>query len=497
MGLHSTGSVASAVALLMVLAGCGGSSPPEGPSSDTPSANPGTTTVYGTESLNWLQPGDVSHLVFLAYVDGNPVALDDAKCNLATAEAECSSPLPSMTDGMHTIAIAARNPVTGLEGEQSASITVQKVSTRSVVGALSVPEIRVPSGESRIEPAPTTASGDNSFSIDVVARGLRGPVQLASTPDGRLLIAEGDARVRVVRPGELERLDRALDARLLLQPTPAGGLGLAVHPDFARNHFVYISSLSRDRADRTLLRIVRLREVGDTLGEPMPLFEAPVEAARDPSRVAEDSTGLPAPADQLFESPRLAFGPDGLLYALLPSGLEFDNEPAASSPHASMLRVTDEGLAPRIGPLSGIIAHPLGFAWHPSTAALWLIFPGAGGETLVRPSGAVSSVSGINGIERGVIRMTEGATPLSEVLVLQQAGALDLARTHLQGIELESIGVLRLVMPVLAESVLGGVTGRITDMAPAGGGAVYVSTSDGDGRHNGDAVVLRLTPRPR
>jgi hypothetical protein len=272
---------------------------------------------------------------------------------------------------------------------------------------------------------------------------------------------------------------------------------VAVHPDFARNHFVYISSLSRDRTDRTLLRIVRLREVGDTLGEPMPLFEAPVVAARAPSRVAEDSTDLPAPADQLLESPRLAFGPDGLLYALLPSGLEFDNEPAASSPHASMLRVTDEGLTPRIGALTGIIAHPLGFAWHPSTAALWLIFPGVGGETLVRPSGGVSSISGIDRIERGVIRMTEGAAPVSEVLVLQQAGALDLARTFLQGIELESIGVTRLVIPIVAESVLAGMPGRITDMAPAGDGAVYVSTSDGGGRPDGDAVVLRLTPRRR
>ena len=144
-----------------------------------------------------------------------------------------------------------------------------------------------------------------------------------------------------------------------------------------------------------------------------------------------------------------------------------------------MLRIDDDGRAPRIGPLTDIIAHPLGFAWHPSTAALWLIFPGVNGETLVRPSG-VSSAVGIAGVERGVLRLTEGAAPSSGALVLNQAGALDLAHTFLQGIDPESIGVLRLVMPVLAESVLDGVPGRITDVVPAGAGTLYVTTDDGE-----------------
>ena len=98
----------------------------------------------------------------------------DATCTWATTEAQCNSPLPSMTDGVHTIALAGLNPFSGLEGPQSEAITVQKVSARSVVSAVSAP--------------------NDAFSLDVIARGLRGPVQLAATPDGRLLIAEGDDR---------------------------------------------------------------------------------------------------------------------------------------------------------------------------------------------------------------------------------------------------------------------------------------------------------------
>jgi glucose/arabinose dehydrogenase len=474
MALQST-RVVWAVAVLMVLTGCGRPAPPEGPSSEAPaSAAPGTTIVNGTERLNWLQSGDILYLVFLAYVDGTPVPLDDATCNWAAAEVECSSPLPSMAEGVHTITVAAMNPSSGVEGPSSASITVQRVSTRSVVSAVLLP--------------------DQAFSIDVIARGLRGPLQLAGTPDGRLLIADGEARVRVVRPDGSETIDGALDARQLLQPPPAGGLGVAVHPEFARNHFVYVSFLARDRSGRTELRIVRLREVGDTLGEPLSLFGAPIMAVREPSRVADDAPA--AVSDLSSDTPRLAFGPDGLLYTLLPDGFAFDNEPAASSPHSSMLRIEDDGRRPPSGPLTGIIAHPLGFGWHPSTAALWLIFPGVNGETVVRPSG-VSSSTTVEAVAGGVLRMMDGSAPSSGALVLDQTGALDLAGRFLNGVAPESVGVLRLVMPVLAESVLAGVAGRITDIVPAGGGALYVTTNDGGGRSDGGDAVLRLTPRAR
>ena len=93
--------------------------------------------------------------------------------------------------------------------------------------------------------------------------------------------------------------------------------------------------------------------------------------------------------------------------------------------------------------------------------------------------------------------MTEGAAPSSGALVLQQSGALELARTFQQGIDPESIGVLRLVVPVLAESVLTGVSGRIIDMVPAGAGTLYLTTSDAPGAPTRGDVVVRLRPRAR
>ena len=84
--------------------------------------------------------------------------------------------------------------------------------------------------------------------------------------------------------------------------------------------------------------------------------------------------------------PRLAFGPDGLLYVALPPGVEFDREPAASTPHASMLRLRDDGRVPLDLPaLEGVPASPIGFDWHPSTGALWAMFPGEDGDVVLRP----------------------------------------------------------------------------------------------------------------
>jgi glucose/arabinose dehydrogenase len=495
-GARVSRGVAWAVAALLLSSCGGGSSPsPDGPSADAPLV-PGATPVTGSERLAWSQAGDVSGLRFLAYVNGSAVSLDTATCGGAP-EAECSAPLPPLTTGVHTIALAAVSP-SGLESVQSESITVQKVSTRSVVSAASFPDARVSPGESRLE-STVAASGGLTFAADVVARALKAPLQLASTPDGRLLVADADGRVRVVRPGE-DRIDAALDARALLDPPPVGPLGLAVHPGFARNQFVYVSFFAEDGPGRTLLRIVRLREAGDALGEPAAIFEAPVTRAPQATRVADDGGNAQAADGLSDQGPRLAFGPDGLLYALLPPGLEFSNEPAASRPRASMLRIADDGRVPEVGPLAGIIAHPLGFAWHPSTAVLWVIVPGEGGRAEVRP---VTPGSGGDDPGHAVLRMAVGRTPSSGALTLEAAPlrGLEWSSAFMAGLDYNAAGVIRLLVPILAESLLTGLSGRIGDVAAVGGGTLYLAASGTDASRgaaaDGGDVVMRLRLRER
>ena len=481
-----------AVAVALVLSSCGGSSPAPVASEPVPA---GATRVTGTERLAWQQAGDVSSIQFVIYVDGGPVPLDATTCNGTAPETECSSPLPPLTDGTHTLAVAARSTISGAESPRSEPITVQKVSARSIVSAASLPDARAASGGARLE-ATVTAPDGKAFTADVVARSVRTPIQLASTPDGRVLVADGGGLVRVVHPGQPERVEAALDPRALLNPPPISPIALALHPEFARNQFVYISFVVRERDEGTRLRIVRMREAADTLGEPATILEAPLVTASPVARSA-DGPGMGTLTDGMISAgSRMAFGPDGLLYVLLPPGFEFDGHPAASRPLASMLRLTDEGRLPDGGGVSGIARHPLGFAWHPTSGVLWGIMPGDGGEAQVRPLAdagfATSQVTG-----HAVIRIIDDADQRPVALEPQDAGAFEVARAFVDGFDRASSGAVRLGVAVLAEKLLNGLSGRVLDVV-AGNGTVYLAMDDvgqpdgSSGDNAGFIVRLRL-----
>ena len=336
---------------------------------------------------------------------------------------------------------------------------------------------------------------DLAFTADIVATGVRAPAQLAWLPDGRLLVSDAAGSVRIVRPGEPENREPALEAGTIAS-LAVGPLGLASHPDFAQNRFVYVSVLEQERPDRTRLRVVRLREVGDTLGEPATLFDVPVVESGPRSDVSLE----PAQA-----GPRMAFGPDRLLYVMLPPGMEFVNEPAASTPNASMVRLNDDGHATPGEPLSGITSTPVAFTWHSTTGAMWVMFRGESGEAAVRSFGGRARVSTsaeasadtqTMRAEPASLRVREGIGASAGTLLLQSApGDLLVA---LGGTRADALkGIARLAMPVRAG---GGSSDRVGDVVVGDGGTLFVATSNGLPANTAvgaaSDVVVRLRPVP-
>jgi hypothetical protein len=400
-------------------------------------------------------------------VDDRAVDLPAAACTGSATQADCSSPLPPLSNGVHTIAVVNVTIATGSESERTNAITVQKVSASVASHLASLPSAVATPGRMRLETV--VSIGDVSFTADVVAIGVRAPAQMTSLPDGRLLVAEGDGRVRVVRPGEPETREPALEADAL--SGGSGAMGIASHPEFAQNHFVYVSLLEGVRAQRRL-RLLRLREVGDALGEPATLFEAPV---------AGDAT--------LVQSgPRMAFGPDRLLYVMLPPGLEFVNEPAASTPRAAMLRVTDEGRAAGDEQLSGVTTSPLGFAWHAETAVLWVMFRGDNGEAAVKSLGGRNQVQAVSARAPRLFAREGSGIDAGTLLVRPTSDDLLAAR---------AIFGTRLALP--ARNWTDGMADRVGDVVAGGGGMMFVATSNGlvDGAPGiANDVVVRLKPVP-
>src|SRR5262245_22456145 len=87
--------------------------------------------------------------------------------------------------------------------------------------------------------APAAAAAPPNFS-DTLVTPVELPTALAFTPDGRMLITSQPGRLRVYQNNSL--IDPpALDlSAMVCSNVERGLLGVAVDPDFATNHFIYV-----------------------------------------------------------------------------------------------------------------------------------------------------------------------------------------------------------------------------------------------------------------
>ena len=83
-------------------------------------------------------------------------------------------------------------------------------------------------------------SEKQTFRMEIVARNLETPWGLAFLPDGRLLITERPGRLRIVQDGKL--LPEPVKGTPKVWEKQDGGLlDVEVHPDYARNGWIYLS----------------------------------------------------------------------------------------------------------------------------------------------------------------------------------------------------------------------------------------------------------------
>ena len=485
VGSNLAQRVAVAVVAMLAASACsGGKDPAPPPPPASVPLVPGATQVTGRERLSWEQDGDAASYIFRAYVDGQAVDLSGVTCDGAFPDATCSAPLPPLMDGVRSVALATVIANTGVESERSAPLTLQKITTRAARTASALPDAGSGSNAGAfwsVVPSGATA--------DVVARDVRLPAQLAPLPDGRLLVAEAGGRVRVVHPETPAASVVALESGTLLDPAPAGAFAIAAHPRFAETHHVFVADLYAVSPDRVRVRVVRMREVGERLGEPATIIDAPVV-------LDGTAAGMTALQPQR-EGPRLAFGPDSLLYLALPPGAVFDGHPAASRPLPAILRVTADGRTPAEGALPGVTSHPLGFAWDPATGALLgLMAEGAAGAALLQldasPSAPPPAVPGL-----APFRVDDDGR--SRLLRMDaRAGRVDLDTPGLAALAASGLlpHTVRLAVPTDHETMVLGVGGHLTDLV-SGAGAIYAVVSDGPARQGAsadDGVVLRVRP---
>lgn len=142
-----------------------------------------------------------------------------------------------------------------------------------------------------------------AVNLELVTGGLRKPVYLTHSGDGRLFVAEQDGRVRLIQNGQL-RPEPFLDIsqQIATDGSERGLLGLALHPHFQENGWLYVVYTNLD-GDTEITRYTT---------DPL-----------NPNRADPDSALLILFIDQPFgnhNGGQIRFGPDGYFYIGLGDG---------------------------------------------------------------------------------------------------------------------------------------------------------------------------------
>ncbi len=339
-----------------------------------------------------------------------------------------------------------------------------------------------------------TAADGTRFGTQVLFTNLEVPWSLAFAPDGRLFFSERPGRVRVVKGGTLLPTP-ALTLSDVSAQGESGALGLALHPAFASNHFVFLAYTASVPGSSIVNRVVRYREVNDTLGEPMVIIDN-------------------LSASSIHDGCRLRFGPDGKLYITMGDA---SNAPVAqdlASYNGKILRLNDDGSVPSDNPFGSPVwsyghRNPQGIDWHPVTHDLWETEHGATGNDEVNRVEAgknygwpvIEGGQTQAGMETPVLFFNPSIAPSGASFYTGSAipGFVNnfffatLAGRHLHRVRLDTADPRRVAAD---EVLLSNRFGRIRDVITAPDGSLYFSTCNRDGRGTPvaeDDRIVRIT----
>jgi len=338
----------------------------------------------------------------------------------------------------------------------------------------SAPQPSTPSPAGALQPVgePTVLASGLSAPWSIVRLGATDSTLISERDSGRVVERLPSGRLRTV--GEVPGVVHAGEGGLL---------GLAVLPEEAAGSDRWLYAYLTSATDN---RIVRMPLVGASgsyrLGDAAPIL-----------------TGLAKAGNH--DGGRIAFGPDGRLYATVGDAGQPSRAQDPSSLNGKILRMTPTGAVPRDNPVAGSLVYslghrnPQGIAWD-ADGQLWAAEFGQNtwdefnriepGDNYGWP--VVEGIGSKDGFVDPVYQWpTSDASPSGLAFV---GGTFFLAA--LRG---ERLWAITPGSPTSAVPFLAGSVGRLRDAVPGPDGSLWLLTNNTDGRgspHTGDDKLLEV-----
>lgn len=357
---------------------------------------------------------------------------------------------------------------------------------------IAIPDQSITSGDEVATDTVEEISTTKRPAAEVLVENLTIPWDVGFMPNGNLLITERDGTL--IEFDLTSGTSTANDITSVAHIGEGGLLGLALHPDFASNHYLYVYATS-NLEGRTVSSVLRYRYVKGKLS--------------DETLIVGNIPGA-----FFHDGGRIAFGPDGKLYVTTGDAQDPSLSQDVTSLAGKILRVNDDGTAPADNPFvsQGTQAafvysyghrNPQGLAWD-DAGALWATEHGR--------SGTLSGLDEINLIISGgnygwpnsqgdVIREnTIGPVIHSGDVTWAPAGmAYYKGRLFFGGLKGEALyeAVIDGVGISALKTNFVGQFGRIRAVVLGPDGLLYITTSNRDGRgqvKEGDDRIIRIDP---
>ncbi len=331
---------------------------------------------------------------------------------------------------------------------------------------------------------PERLSGDETQGVEVLAVGLEIPWEIAFLPDGSVLVTERPGVVNEILPNK-----SVMQIEGVQHVGEAGLLGMAVHPNFLENKWIYLYLTTKVQNS----------------------FVNRVERYRFDERKLLDRTVVldNIPAAAYHDGGRIAFGPDGLLYVTTGDATDADRAQDTQSLAGKILRVREDGSIPMENPFGNAVfsyghRNVQGLAWD-AEERLWATEHGRSGlqsgldEVNLIEAGKNYGWPVIEGdaVKEGMVAPVVHSGP--DVTWAPAAAAVVGNRLFFTGLRGEKLYEFMITDGKLAQKRehFVGQFGRLRALRIGPDGLFYMATSNTDGRgdvHKDDDKILRFNP---